>query len=213
MPTMERQPTMATKEDIETAIREPSDAEMKAARNALAQWQTPNEFLKKVSSFAPLIKSSTLFNKNSAGFLLDAIPIAEFSKHRAIEELRLAEQREQSNDGQFRIAGKATNIEVTEVMEPGRKRGDEYRSGPDVPEEKARDFDPNLGKTIAKALSEGIKKKAEKKYATKPLLLVYLNISTGGRLADEVEREISNLKVKYVNEFTEICVLWAGKLH
>ena len=198
---------------METAIREPSDAEMKAARIALTQWQTPTEFLAKVSSFVPLIKSSTLFNKNSAGFLLDAIPIAEFSKHRAMKELRLAEQREQSNDGQFRISGKATNIEVTEVMEPGRKRGNEYRSDRVALEETAGDFDPNLGRTIANGLSERIKKKAEKKYATKPLLLVYLNISTGGRLADEVEREINRLKVKYAKEFAEICVLWAGKLY
>jgi hypothetical protein len=195
-----------------STIAEPSDAEMKAARNALAQWQTPKDFLAKVSSFAPLIKSSTLFNKNSAGFLLDAIPIAEFSKHRTIESLRLAEQREQSNDGQFRNLGKATNIEVTEVMEPGRRRGDEYRVSRTT-DEKVTDFDPNLGKTIATELSKAIKRKAQKKYATKPLLLIYLNISTGGRLGNEVETAIDKLKAEYADSFAEICVLWAGKLY
>jgi hypothetical protein len=197
---------------MEPTIREPSDAEMIAARKALTQWQTPEQFQAKVASFTPLIKSSTLFNKNSASFLLDAIPIAEFSKNRNIESLRLAEQVEQSNDGQFRNSGKATNIEVTEVMEPGRKRGDEYRVGRTA-EEKVRDFDPCLGKTIATALSTGIRKKAEKKYATRPLLLVYLNISTGGRLGNEVEAEIKKLKAEYADTFTEICVLWANKLY
>jgi hypothetical protein len=143
---------------MEPTTREPSDAEMIAARKALTQWQTPEQFQAKVAAFAPLIKSSTLFNKNNASFLLDAIPIAEFSKNRRIESLRLAEQVEQLNDGQFRNAGKVTSIEVTEVMEPGRRRGDEYRRCRPA-EETARDFDPSLGKTIATALSAGIKKK------------------------------------------------------
>jgi hypothetical protein len=197
---------------MKPAPPEPSDAEMLAARKALTQWQTPEQFQARVASFTPLIKSSTLFNKNSASFLLDAIPIAEFSKNRSIESLRLADQVEQSNDGQFRNSGKATSIEVTEVMEPGRRRGDEYRRC-GAAEEKVREFDPHLGKTIATALSAGIKKKAEKRYATKPLLLVYLNISTGGRLGNEVEAEIKKLKAEYADTFAEICVLWADRLY
>jgi hypothetical protein len=197
---------------MEPTTLEPSDAEMVAARKALAQWQTPAQFQARVASFTPLIKSSTLFNKNSASFLLDANPIAEFSKNRRIESLRLSEQIEQANDGQFRNSGKATNIEVTEVMEPGRRRGDEYRNCRTA-EEKVRDFDPSLGKTIASALSAGIKKKVEKKYVTKPLLLVYLNISTGGRLGNEVEAEIQTLRAEYVDSFVELCVLWANKLY
>jgi hypothetical protein len=97
-------------------------------------------------------------------------------------------------------------------MEPGRRRGDEYRLC-HATEEKAADFDPNLGKAIATELSKAIKRKAEKKYATKPLLLVYLNISTGGRLANEVETVIHKLKAEYAESFTEICVLWANKLY
>jgi hypothetical protein len=99
---------------------EPSDAEMIVARKALTQWQPPEQFQAKVASFTPLIRSSTLFNKNSAGFLLEAFSIAKLSKIRSIASLRLAEQVEQSNDGQFRNSGKAINIEVTEVIEPGR---------------------------------------------------------------------------------------------
>ncbi len=97
-------------------------------------------------------------------------------------------------------------------MEPGRRRGDEYRNC-GTAEDKTHDFDPNLGKTIATELSKGIKKKAEKKYAAKPLLLVYLNISTGGRLGNEVEAEIKKLKADYADTFAEICVLWANTLY
>jgi hypothetical protein len=158
--------------------REPSNEEMTAAREALAEWQTPEEFLAKVSSFDLLVESSTLFNKTSVGFLRDALAIAEFTKHRAMNSVRLVDQKERSHDGQFRHSGQTVDIEVTEVMEHGRRRGDEYRfcGATNVT---ARDFDPNLGKTISTELSKAIKRKAGKNYATKPLLLVYLNISTG----------------------------------
>jgi hypothetical protein len=196
----------------ECTTREPTDEEMTAARKALAEWQTPEKFLEKISSFAPLVKSSTLFNKTSAGFLRDAIPIAEFAKHRAVKSVRLVEQQERSHDGQFRHLDQTVDIEVTEVMEPGRRRGDEYRVCRTA-NEKVSDFDPNLGTTIATELSKAIQRKAEKKYATKPLLLVYLNISTGGRLGNEVEIVIEKLKAEYANSFAEICVLWANKLY
>jgi hypothetical protein len=144
--------------------------------------------------------------------LLDALPIAEFTKHRAMNLVRLVEQQERLNDGQFRQTDHIVDIEVTEVMKPGRRRSDEYRICRAV-DEKVGDFDPNLGKTIAAALSKAVRKKAEKQYATKPLLLVYLNIGTGGRLGNEVETEIEKLKTEYADAFAEICVLWEDKLY
>jgi hypothetical protein len=188
-------------------ISAPSDAEMTAARKTLEQWQTPQAFVSKVENFAPLVKSSVLFNKPNARFLLDAIPVAEFSKHRTLQSVRLAEQ----HDAQVTDHTGMFDIEVTEVLEPGRKRGDEYRCG--IPTLKHSEFDPNLGIVIATELANGIKKKAEKRYATKPLLLVYLNISTGGRLGDEVETKINEVKAQYAATFREVCVLWAGKLY
>jgi hypothetical protein len=178
----------------------PSEAEMTAARKALEQWQSSQAFLSRVESFAPLVKSSVLFNKPNARFLLDAIPIAELSKHRALQSVRLAEQL----DAQAKDKTGTFDIEVTEVLAPGRRRGDEYRCG--SPRVTHTDFDPDLGDTIATQLAAGIKKKADKKYATKPLLLVYLNIGTGGRLGNEVERQINELKA-------QICILWADKLY
>ncbi len=196
---------------IESFTTEPSDAEMNAARQALARWQTPKAFVSKVESFARLVRSSTLFNKPNAAFLLDAIPIAELAKYRAMQSVRLVEQKEGLNDGQFKDGSKTIDIEVTEVLEPGRRRGDEYRGG--GIKVTAHDFDPNLGKTIATELAKRIKKKADKRYSTKPLLLVYLNIGTGGRLADEVERAIKALKMEYADVFFEICMLWGNKLY
>jgi hypothetical protein len=148
--------------------REPSDAEMNDALEALARWQTPGEFASKVKAFDSLVRSSTLFNKANAGFLLDAIPIAAFATHRAVQSVRLVQQRERLNDGQFRNTDETIDIEVTEVMDPGRRRGDEYRCGAD--QQSVRHFDPHLGETVAKELAKGIKKKADKGYSPVPPL-------------------------------------------
>ncbi len=197
------------------AVSEPTDAEMNAARKALARWQTPEEFEAKVKSFSSLVKSSTLFNKANACFLLDAIPIAEFARYRALQFVRLAEQHERVNDGQFRdSSGQTVNIEVTEVMEPERRRGDEYRCGSSNLTHS--EFEPNLGKAVAGSLASRVEakaKKAETTYTTRPLLLVYINFVSGGRLGNEVETEIEKLKAQYADTFHEICVLWSGKFY
>jgi hypothetical protein len=188
--------------------REPSDAEMNDALEALARWQTPGEFASKVKAFAPLVSSPTLFNKSNAGFLLDAIPIAEFTKWRTVQLVRMVKQAERRNDGQIQNAGETIDIEVTEILDPGRKRGDEYRC---EAEQGVRHFDPYLGETIANQLAKGVRKKADKRYTTTPLLLVYLNILGGGRLGGEVEFGIERLRAEYANAFREICVLWGTK--
>jgi hypothetical protein len=193
---------------MDCADREPSDDELSAAHEALTCWQTPQEFVAKVEAFAPLVRSSTLFNKGSAGFLLDAIPIAEFTKRRTVQLVRMVKQTERRNDGQIQNAGKTIDIEVTEILDPGRKRGDEYRCDA---EQGVRHLDPHLGETIANQLANGVKKKADKKYTTTPLLLVYLNILGGGRLGGEVETAIERLRAEYANAFGEICLLWGTK--
>ena len=190
------------------AEREPSDDEMSAAHEALTCWQTPQEFVAIVEAFAPLVRSSTLFNKSNAGFLLDAIPIAEFTKRRTVQLVRMVKQTERRNDGQIQNAAETIDIEVTEILDPGRKRGDEYRC---EAEQGVRHFDPHLGETIANQLAKGVKKKADKGYTTTALLLVYLNILGGGRLGGEVEIAIERLRVEYANAFSEICVLWGTK--
>lgn len=187
---------------------EPTDAEIGAARKALEQSQTPEAFVAKVKSFAPLVKSSVLFNKPQLQFLLDAEAIAEFTRHRVLKSVNLADQ----HDGQATDESGTFDIEVTEVQRPGRKRGDEYREG--RPKVTHVPFDPNLGQTIAAQLAKHIQNKADKRYGTKPLLLVYLNLNdAGGRLGDEVEKAINEQKKKHAGTFREICVLWNQKLY
>ncbi|MBR0895785.1 hypothetical protein JQ616_12550 [Bradyrhizobium tropiciagri] len=187
---------------------EPTDAEMADARKALEQWQTPDDFRAKLKDFMPLVKSSVLFNKPNAQFLLDAVTIAELFKYRPLKSVRLANQ----HDGEAKDENGMFDIEVTEIQRPGRRRGDEYRE--ESPKVTHVPFDPNLGQTVAAELANGVQKKADKKYAAKPLLLVYLNLGDAvGELRTEVEAAINDTKKRHADAFREVCVIWNGKLY
>jgi hypothetical protein len=100
-------------------------------------------------------------------------------------------------------------------MEPGRRRGQEYRweninkaAAADRPEDWRR-----RAKLIPGALGGVIKKKVEKRYGLKPVLVVELNISDYGLMHAETVAEIRRLKAQYGKSFQEICVIWKGALY
>jgi hypothetical protein len=189
--------------------------QLSKAHAELAKWQAPEDFIEKVEAADQLLESAVLFNKASINFLFDALVIAEFVKLRPPEKVRLADPREQWPDGFTGIPKAFNNIEVTEVMEPGRRRGDEYRPAnmdkepkPDRPEDwRAR------GAQIPRALEAAIKKKIGKNYGVKPVLLIELNINDYGLLQKETVEAIARLKAQYVDSFQDICVIWKGALY
>jgi hypothetical protein len=191
------------------------DVALSKARTTLAEWQPPEAFVRNVEEVGGLIESALLFNKSNVNFLLDAMALAEFIKLRPAEMVRLAGSREQWPDGFTGTPRAFTPVEITEVMEPGRKRGDEYRRAnqnkepePDRPADwRAR------AEKIPEALEDAIKKKVAKRYGSKPVLLVYLNISDYGLMQQETKAAIARLKKQYAGAFQEICVLWQDALY
>ncbi|MCA6108570.1 hypothetical protein [Bradyrhizobium cenepequi] len=73
-----------------------------------------------------LIESPVLFAKPDINFLFDALVLAKFINLRSVEQVRLAGATEDWPDGFIGAPKAFMTVEVTEVMEPGRKRGDEY---------------------------------------------------------------------------------------
>ena len=191
------------------------DIELSRAQTALAKWQSVESFIKEVEGIEGLVESALLFRKPSINFLLDALVLAELVARRPTEQVRLASAQEQWPDGYLGQPKRFTNVEITEVMEPGRRRGDEYRKEnqnkkpkPDRPENwRAR------AAQIPQALENAIKKKIDKNYAVKPILLIYLNIGDYGLMQEETKAAIAALKKKYADDFQEICVLWQGDLY
>jgi len=184
---------------------------LRGGRAALECWQTPAEFIAKVEELAESIKSEPLFNRAAVGFLLDAMVLAEFVKFRPTQQVHLVGENEQWPDGQTGTPQRPLNIEVTEVLEEGRKRGVEYRED-GLPQNGAAEDWRKRALAIPGQLEKAIERKVRKGYAKKCALVIYLNMSTYGILQRETEAAIAAIKAKYANEFLEICVLWQEKL-
>jgi hypothetical protein len=184
---------------------------MAAGRTELERWQTPDEFTAKIEQLAEPVKSDKLFNQTGIGFLRDAMVLAEFVKFRPTTNVHLVEQKEQWPDGQMGTAQNPIDIEITEVLEEGRKRGKEYRNH-QKPQDGTADDWRKRTLAIPGQLEEAIQRKIRKRYARKCVLLIYLNISNYGILQKETEAAIAAIKAKYARDFHEICILWQEKL-
>jgi hypothetical protein len=192
-----------------------TDSLLLEAHTELSKWQSPEDFVRVVKATDALLESSTLFNKTNINFLFDALTLASFVKLQPPEKVRLAGRKEQWPDGFTGTPKAFTNVEITEVMEPGRRRGEEYQLKnasrtlkPDRPEDwRAR------GAQIPEALEAAIKKKISKNYAVKPLLLVELNINDYGLLQTETVEAIAKLKAQYARAFQAINVIWKRALY
>lgn len=198
---------MTTESDLEAALA--------MARTELSQWQSPAAFIKRVGEVDSLIESAVLFTKPNINFLFDALVLAEFLKLKRVEQVRLAGAREGWPDGFIGNQKAFENVEITEIMEPGRRRGDEYRrtvENSKPPPDRPDDWRASAAK-IPATLEAGIMKKVQKKYGTKPLLLVYLNIGDYGLMQKETKAAIAEQKAKYSESFREIWVIWQGVLY
>ncbi len=182
-----------------------------AGRIALERWQTPASFIAKVEELAAPIKSDKLFNRAEVAFLLDSMVLAEFVKFRPSGQVRLVGQTAQWPDGQIGSPKTPVNIEITEVLEEGRRRGDEYREGKEAQKETSEDWRARA-LAIPGQLEKAIERKIAKGYAGKCKLVIYLNMSTYGILQKETEDAIAAVKAKYADKFDEICILWQEKL-
>jgi len=159
-----------------------------------------------------LIESAVLFTKPNINFLFDALVLAEFVKLRLVLQVRLAGVREEWPDGFIGNPKAFENVEITEIMERGRRRGDEYRRTILDRETRPDDWRARAVK-IPAALEVGIMKKVQKNYGVKPILLVYLNIGDYDLMQKEMKDAIAELKAKYSESFREIWVIWQGVLY
>lgn len=185
------------------------------AHEVLSQWQSPEDFIKRVQAADQLLESPVLFNKSNINFLFDALSLAEFVRLDPPEMVRLASPKEQWPDGFIGNPKVFRHIEITEVMEPGRRRGDEYRleNLTKKPELDRPENWRERGAQIPKALENAIKKKMAKNYATKPVLVVDLNIGEYGLLQKETIAAIASSKAQYTSAFDDIRVIWKGVLY
>lgn len=157
-------------------------------------------------------RSSEIFNNPRLNFLLDAWTLAEFTKHKPVDQVRLCRPSERWPDGQVRIGKEIKNVEITVALTAGRKMGDEYR-----PSLKKFTFDPvenwaARAESIPNALEKAISRKVAKRYGGGIWLVVYLNINDGGIRQREIEQTIMTIKQRHGQAFDSLFVIWKDKL-
>lgn len=176
------------------------------------QWRSYEEFTRRISEVDEKIPSSILFNHNKAKWLREGLTLAEFGglARTRIERMRL--NQFDPPDAYIFKQGRAVPIEITEILEPGRKRGEEYKSGGQPSDGNASDW-RRRSESIGKALCNGIEKKLQSRNESPDtMLLVYLNISDWGIRHTETETEI-RLVLRRTHNVKPVKVLWKGKLY
>jgi hypothetical protein len=188
--------------------KRPSDEELTKWQAALSASQKPEDFLKEVEKIGARIPTAELWG-NRYKFVREAMTLAEYTKLSTVETVRLGED---PPDGWIGTPLER-RVEVTEAIEPGRKRGDEYKANsmgdPDHVtqaqlEARIQRLEPELERVIQKKAG---------KYEVPPMLLIYLNIVDHGRAQKQVEEAIARQKAKYAESFDGIHVIWKAQLY
>jgi hypothetical protein len=191
-------------------LREPSDEDFRVAMSALSHWQTADGFVRAVEALGRQVPSEKLWGNRYKG-LREAMTLAELCKHHGkISAVRMGKD---PPDAFMRFADTAgEEVEITEVQETGRRRGDEYRRGGSA----LSTFVPNdrvdaRAEAIVLELQKAVEAKAGK-YQFKPNLLIYLNYPHDERAEPRLLAAIADMRSKYVDQFRGIFVVTDRKL-
>jgi hypothetical protein len=185
--------------------------ELEPARIDLAQWRTPTAFQDTVYALLRRCRSVEFFNDPRHSFLRDAFVLAQFVRHKLVDQTRLSDAAEQWPDGFVRTGGKVKNIEVTIALTPGRKMGDEYKFTTESQLDHVHNWVERAA-AIPGALTKAIRDKIAKQYGSRTCLVVYLNINEYGIRQAEIEAAIVAIKQSYATSFDGLFVLWKDKM-
>jgi hypothetical protein len=198
-------------DDVETGPSLSAN-ELTSARADLTRWRSPADFRLAVHRLHKRCRSWE-FKGPERKFLLDAWTLAEFVRHKSVDQVRLADPSEQWPDGYVKIGESVENVEVTIALLPGRRMWDEYRPGAKmiIEHDPVEDWVARAA-AIPAALDKAIADKKKKRYGSKMWLVIYLNISEWGIRQAEIERAIAAIKQRYAASFDQLFVLWKAKL-
>ena len=180
------------------------------ARSWFEELRQVDEFDQRQTELAGMIGANLLFNRGEAKWLLEAWILKKFARFVDASQIRL--NRPDPPDGYAIFESSTVPMEMTEVLEPGRKRGLEYRkSKPEL------EFDPGedwlrRAESIPEALRQRISAKLSGRYSAETELVVYLNIGEYGIRQRQVENLIVSLLKNSLGPFVAIHIMWKEKL-
>lgn len=184
-----------------------SKADLPSLKAALQEWSSLDSFEEKL---APLraVPPSEIFRRPEFQFYFEAWVLLRYARLRGATRLRLAPPF----DGQVEVSGAIEDVEITDAIEAGRRRGAEDWEDATVRHDPVEDWDRRLN-SVPAALAAVIQRKTERRYNPKPVLVIYLSIGTyGDYRRSEIESIIRTTKAAHRNTFAEIYILWEGSL-
>lgn len=171
-----------------------------------ARWHSPVAFVEVVEKWDSKTPKE-VFLGGPGGSLREAWVLAEFVKLTEVDRVRLSDPDELWPDGYVEIGGEIKSIEITEVMELTRRRGDELKNpGPAVQMDPGENWVARA-EAIPAALRAAVERKVKNRYGSSATLLVYLNISEWGIRQKETEQIIAEVKAEHASSFEQIVVL------
>ena len=191
--------------------QEAKRAQNRAAHADLAKWRSAADFIARVDQIASGVPSNELFGSRKFNFLTEALAIAEFVTLHPVDEVRLNDPDAQHPDAYVRTGGEVVEVEATEALNSGRRRGDEYQrplivrhSTPEEREARRAELEPAIRRAIEKKVDRG---------NHNGLLLVYVELQIHFELTPDEEALVAAIKQRYRPKFRDIYVVCKGRVY
>ena len=155
-----------------------SSKELREWKTKFYSFQTPDELMNLHYELREIVGRENFYNKGGLTFLQEAHVLATYGQLVKAEKVRLVPEQLNQNDCEIVLNGEKRTYEITEVMEEGRKRGDEYKGKPDnswryITDEQMRQSSISGFRQFRTI----IESKASKGYDNSVGLIVYYNVS------------------------------------
>jgi hypothetical protein len=176
-------------------------------RTKMQAWCSPTEFDEFYRQAREILHGAMLFG-NEGRFVREAYIASYMCKMKHAERVKLSAV--DPPDFVLKINGREAGFESTEVMDPSRRRHDEYKSP-----ERLTDFP--VEKWIEGANKSGlwigdvVQKKLAKNYPADLSLVVYLNFGEFGIRHAQVINSFADATKIAAEKFNEVWVLWKEK--
>jgi len=146
----------------------------------LYEWQKTADFARLVSKLDSDVCDLLLTDRKLKP-LREALILRDFAVTLGYSECKLCREDEQFPDGKLRSLGRELQVEITEVLTPGRKRDKEYKEFSNCSTEKTLSHHEweevkQAGLNWADWIAEGIRKKLKYDRNAKFDIIVYNNI-------------------------------------